>query len=61
MILTRTVYLNGSWFAEADAKVPSSTEAFLFADAIYEVTGVVGGKGCWLNMPATRLRASALG
>lgn len=42
--MTRTVYLNGSWLAEADAHVSIFDRGFLFADAIYEVTGVVGGK-----------------
>jgi D-alanine transaminase len=42
--LTRTVYLNGSWLAEGDANVSIFDRGFLFADAIYEVTGVVGGK-----------------
>jgi D-alanine transaminase len=39
-----TVYLNGEWLAEADAKVSIFDRGFLFADAIYEVTGVVDGK-----------------
>ncbi|MBY3381778.1 D-amino-acid transaminase [Rhizobium laguerreae] len=42
--MTRTVYLNGNWLPEADAKVSIFDRGFLFADAIYEVTGVVGGK-----------------
>lgn len=42
--MTRTVYLNGSWLAEGDANVSIFDRGFLFADAIYEVTGVVGGK-----------------
>ncbi len=42
--MTRTVYLNGSWLAEADAKISVFDRGFLFADAIYEVTGVVDGK-----------------
>jgi len=42
--LTRTVYLNGEWLPEADAKVSVFDRGFLFADAIYEVTAVVGGK-----------------
>ncbi|MBY5416531.1 D-amino-acid transaminase [Rhizobium leguminosarum] len=42
--MTRIVYLNGNWLPEADAKVSIFDRGFLFADAIYEVTGVVGGK-----------------
>ncbi len=42
--MTRTVYLNGSWLAETDAKISVFDRGFLFADAIYEVTGVVDGK-----------------
>jgi D-amino acid aminotransferase len=42
--LSRIVYLNGEWLPEEDAKVSIFDRGFLFADAIYEVTGVVGGK-----------------
>ena len=42
--LTRIVYLNGDWLPEAEAKVSIFDRGFLFADAIYEVTAVVGGK-----------------
>lgn len=42
--MARIVYLNGEWLPEADAKVSIFDRGFLFADAIYEVTGVVGGK-----------------
>jgi Branched-chain amino acid aminotransferase/4-amino-4-deoxychorismate lyase len=42
--LTRIVYLNGAWLAEAEAKVSVFDRGFLFADAIYEVTAVIGGK-----------------
>ncbi|WLD97190.1 D-amino-acid transaminase [Agrobacterium leguminum] len=42
--MTRIVYLNGDWLAEADAKVSVFDRGFLFADAIYEVTAVIGGK-----------------
>lgn len=42
--MSRIVYLNGEWLPEADAKVSIFDRGFLFADAIYEVTGVVGGK-----------------
>jgi len=42
--LTRTVYLNGAWLPETEAKVSVFDRGFLFADAIYEVTAVIGGK-----------------
>lgn len=42
--MSRIVYLNGEWLPEEDAKVSIFDRGFLFADAIYEVTGVVGGK-----------------
>jgi D-alanine transaminase len=58
MNLTRTVYLNGSWLAEADAKVSIFDRGFLFADAIYEVTGVVGGKLLEYAGHAARLQRS---
>lgn len=39
-----TVYLNGAWVAEGDAKVSVFDRGFLFADAIYEVTAIIHGK-----------------
>lgn len=42
--MSRTVYLNGEWLDEADARVSIFDRGFLFADAIYEVTAVIGGK-----------------
>ena len=42
--MNRIVYLNGEWLAEAKAKVSVFDRGFLFADAIYEVTAVIGGK-----------------
>lgn len=58
--MTRTVYLNGSWLPEADAKVSIFDRGFLFADAIYEVTGVVGGKLLEYAGHAARLQRSTL-
>ncbi|NVK34529.1 MAG: D-amino-acid transaminase [Rhodobacteraceae bacterium] len=40
----RIVYLNGEWLPETEAKVSIFDRAFLFGDAIYEVTAVVNGK-----------------
>lgn len=56
--MTRTVYLNGDWLPEAEAKVSIFDRGFLFADAIYEVTGVVGGKLLEYAGHAARLQRS---
>jgi D-alanine transaminase len=56
--LTRIVYLNGAWLAEADAKVSVFDRGFLFADAIYEVTAVIGGKLIDYHGHAARLQRS---
>lgn len=42
--MSRIVYVNGAFLPEADAKISVFDRGFLFADAIYEVVGVVGGK-----------------
>lgn len=42
--MTRTVYLNGQWLPETEAKISIFDRGFLLADAIYEVTAVIGGK-----------------
>lgn len=42
--MSRTVYVNGEYVAEEDAKVSIFDRAFLFADAVYEVSSVLGGK-----------------
>lgn len=42
--MSRIVYVNGQWLAEEDAKVSIFDRGYLFADAIYEVTAVIGGK-----------------
>jgi D-amino acid aminotransferase len=56
--LTRIVYLNGDWLPEAEAKVSIFDRGFLFADAIYEVTAVVGGKLLEYAGHAARLQRS---
>ena len=40
----RTVYLNGEYMPEEDAKVSVFDRGFLFADAVYEVTSVLESK-----------------
>ncbi|MEM9267918.1 MAG: D-amino-acid transaminase [Pseudomonadota bacterium] len=42
--MSRTVYVNGSYVAEEDAKISVFDRGFLMADAVYEVTSVIGGK-----------------
>jgi D-alanine transaminase len=39
--MSRTVYVNGSYLPEAEAKVSVFDRAFLFGDAVYEVTAVL--------------------
>ncbi|PYE31063.1 D-alanine transaminase [Rhizobium sp. PP-F2F-G38] len=56
--MNRTVYLNGAWLAEADAHVSIFDRGFLFADAIYEVTGVVNGKLLEYEGHSARLQRS---
>ncbi len=42
--MSRIVYVNGSYVPEEEAKVSVFDRAFLFGDAIYEVTAVLGGR-----------------
>lgn len=42
--MSRTVYLNGQYIAEENAKISIFDRGFLFADAVYEVTSVLEGK-----------------
>lgn len=42
--MTRTVYLNGAYLPEAEAKVSIFDRGFLMADGVYEVTSVLDGK-----------------
>lgn len=42
--MTRTVYLNGEYVPEQDAKISIFDRGFLFADAVYEVSAVLNGK-----------------
>ncbi|SES44827.1 D-amino-acid transaminase [Rhizobium sp. NFR03] len=56
--MNRTVYLNGAWLDEADAHVSIFDRGFLFADAIYEVTGVVNGKLLEYEGHSARLQRS---
>jgi D-alanine transaminase len=42
--MSRTVYLNGDYLPEEDAKISIFDRSFLMADGVYEVTSVLGGK-----------------
>jgi D-alanine transaminase len=42
--MSRTVYLNGEYLPEDEAKISIFDRAVLFGDAIYEVAGVLDGK-----------------
>lgn len=55
----RTVYLNGDYVSETEAKVSIFDRGFLFADAIYEVTLVLDGKLIDFSSHMARLRRSA--
>ncbi|OSP55175.1 D-amino-acid transaminase [Pseudoruegeria sp. SK021] len=42
--MSRTVFVNGEYLAEEEAKVSIFDRGFLFADGVYEVTSVLDGK-----------------
>jgi D-alanine transaminase len=42
--MTRTVYVNGDYLPEGEAKVSVFDRGFLMADGVYEVTSVLDGK-----------------
>ena len=42
--MSRTVYLNGAYVLEEDAKISIFDRGFLMADGVYEVTSVLDGK-----------------
>jgi D-alanine transaminase len=42
--MSRIVYVNGRFVREENAKISVFDRGFLFADGVYEVTAVVGGK-----------------
>lgn len=52
----RIVYLNGSWVPETEAKVSIFDRGMLMADAVYEVTAVLGGR--LIDFPGHRARLS---
>ncbi len=54
----RTVYVNGDYVPEDAAKVSVFDRGFLFADAVYEVTSVLGGRLLDFDGHAARLERS---
>ncbi len=42
--MTRTFYVNGAYVSESEAKISVLDRGFLFADGIYEVSAVIGGR-----------------
>ncbi|WP_337995689.1 D-amino-acid transaminase [Oleispirillum naphthae] len=56
--MNRIVYLNGDWMPENEAKVSIFDRGYVFGDAIYEVTAVVGGKLVDYAGHAARLQRS---
>ena len=54
----RTVYVNGEFVSEDRASVSIFDRGFLFADAVYEVTAVIGGKLLDFAAHMTRLERS---
>jgi D-alanine transaminase len=56
--MTRTVYVNGEYLPETEAKVSIFDRGFLMADGVYEVTSVLGGKLIDFDGHAVRLERS---
>ncbi|MFZ6049340.1 D-amino-acid transaminase [Pseudomonas sp. CR3202] len=56
----RTVYLNGVYLPEHEAKVSVFDRGFMFGDAVYEVTAVIGGRLIDFAAHMARLRRSLL-
>jgi D-alanine transaminase len=56
--MSRTVYVNGDYLPEEDAKVSVFDRGFLFADGVYEVTSVLDGKLIDFDGHAKRLQRS---
>ncbi|MEM1064038.1 MAG: D-amino-acid transaminase [Pseudomonadota bacterium] len=56
--MSRTVYVNGEYLPEEEAKVSVFDRGFLFADGVYEVTSVLDGKLIDFEGHAQRLERS---
>jgi len=56
--MSRTVYVNGEFVPENEARVSIFDRGFLFADGVYEVTAVINGKLVDFPMHMKRLKRS---
>ena len=56
--MTRTVYVNGEYLPETEAKVSIFDRGFLMADGVYEVTSVLDGRLIDFDGHAVRLKRS---
>ncbi len=56
--MSRTVYLNGEYLPEEEAKISIFDRGFLMADGVYEVTSVLDGRLIDFEGHAKRLRRS---
>ncbi|MDO5621151.1 MAG: D-amino-acid transaminase [Paracoccus sp. (in: a-proteobacteria)] len=56
--MTRTVYLNGDYLPETEAKVSIFDRGFVMGDAVYEVTSVLDGKLIDFDGHLARLKRS---
>jgi D-alanine transaminase len=56
--MSRTVYVNGNYVPEDKGKISIFDRGFLFADGVYEVTAVVGGKLVDYALHSERLERS---
>jgi len=56
--MSRTVYVNGAYLPEEEAKISVFDRGFLFADGVYEVTSVLNGKLIDFDGHTARLQRS---
>ena len=56
--MNRTIYLNGDFVAENEARISIFDRGFLFGDGIYEVTAVIDGKLVDNDLHLSRLERS---
>jgi D-alanine transaminase len=56
--MSRTVYVSGAYLPEEEAKISVFDRGFLMADAVYEVTAVLGARLCDYEGHVARLHRS---
>jgi D-alanine transaminase len=56
--LPRTVYINGEYTSETEARISIFDRGFLFGDSIYEVCAVIGGRMIDNDLHLARLKRS---